>query len=483
VSRLLRAVAAAGLALAALVSVPGPAWAAQATTWNFTQAAVPAAQPLGNYGRGVLVAVVDTWIDFNDTQFGGRVVDEADCATGTCHDHTYAPDSCVHGTHVAGTIASSGYGVAPEADILAVQVLSGPAGAANPGAECSGTDAAVAAGIDFAVAKGAQVINLSVGEYIPLLLQDSGVTSAIQNAYQHGVVVVVAAGNDGTPTADSNYGTTALTVAATGPSGQIASYSDSALFVDLAAPGGDTGSASTCTTADCVLSTFPGNQLGLLEGTSMAAPHVAGVAALLLSQDPGRGVGNVYSTLEDTARPLAGAGSGLIDAEAARDVEASSHPPRSTSPGTAAPSSHPPATTAPAAVVSSPPVTDRSPEPGPAPAPAPAGGVVVPVVGTSPSAGSPGKVTGVAGAAGGRAAISGVATTTTTVGRSGSAALAAGLPSAGPSESVADTRRAASDWLGHHAGVLIASSTLLAGDLLFLAWTAESRRLPGAHRR
>ena len=325
-TRPLRVLAGLGL-VASLVAWPGAA-SAQPGTWNFHQADIPAAQPLGHYGKGVLVAVVDTWVDPAQPEFGGRVVDEAGCLTGTCHDHSYAPDSCVHGTHVAGTIASADYGVAPQADILAVQVLSGATGPPDPAASCSGSADTVATGIDFAVARGARVINLSVGDAVPGLFQSSAMSTAVANAAQHGVVVVFAAGNQGVPITDS-YGSDALIVAATGPSGQLAGYSNfnSVLTgnVNIAAPGGDSGNAG-CSDATCVLSTFPGKSFGLLEGTSMAAPHVSGLAALLVAQDPSRGVAGVVSAIEKTATPLNGAGSGLIDAGRALALEAGAHP-------------------------------------------------------------------------------------------------------------------------------------------------------------
>lgn len=443
----------------------GASAAAQPATWNFAQADVPPAQPLGGYGRGVLVAVVDTWVDPGDAQFGGRVVDEADCLPGSCRDHAYAPDSCVHGTHVAGTIASAGYGVAPEADILAVQVLSGPPGPPDPSASCSGSASTVAAGIDFAVAKGAKVINLSLGDAVPGLFQSSAITDAVANAADHGVVVVFAAGNQGVPLTDS-YGQDALIVAATGPSGQLAGYSnfDTPVTgaVNVAAPGGDTGGSGSCTPADCVLSTFPGNQLGLMEGTSMAAPHVSGLAALLLAQNPARGVSGVFSAIEDTARPLAGAGAGLIDAYKALQLEAASHPATPTGSGAAAAASPAPVGTA-------------------SPARSSAGAGTVPKAGTTPEralssvtpgADAPGSASGSTG--GQEPSPTGARATGAAAGAGpapsrGRLPVAAGRPG-GPEPSPAGT-----GWAGRHAGVLIAACLLVGADLVAVAWV----RRPG----
>jgi len=447
------------------VLAPAGSAAAQPSTWNFQQADVPAAQPMGDYGRGVLVAVVDSWVDVAQPQFGGRVVDEADCLSGTCRDRAYAPDSCVHGTHVAGTIASADYGVAPAADILAVQALSGAAGRPDPSANCTGSPDAVAAGIRFAVAKGARVVNLSLGDAVPGLFQSSAISDAVAAAAARGVVVVFAAGNQGVPMTDS-YGNDALIVAATGPSGQLAAYSnfDTPVTgaVNVAAPGGDVGTAPKCTTANCILSTFPDRQIGLMQGTSMAAPHVSGVAALLLAQNPSRGRANVVAEIENTARPLGGAGSGLIDAAKALSVEAAAHPPSGTPP--------PPGSTAPA--------------PGPTPTagpPAPTGATGGASTAPAPYSGVP--VTGGArvGAASGSApSIAGVPGRAHPAKPGGVAAAtrpANGGPATAPASAGTGLGRVVGNWAGRHKVVLVLACVLLAADILALLWTRESRRL------
>lgn len=315
-------------------SVPQPC------TWNFSSlgssgggADVYSAQALGREGAGVLVAVVDSWVDASHPAFGGRVVDQVDCVgatdssgnpdPGMCSDHTAGADACVHGTHVAGTIGSSNYGVAPRASILSVRVLT-----ADSSGDCSGNTTDVAAGILYAADRGARVINLSVGDVLPGLGQDPNITAAVHQAAADGSLVVFAAGNSGLPFSDS-YGSDALLVAATGPSGQLAGYSNGGGSVNLAAPGGDDGtscaglcfSGNGCTQSTCVLSTLPGNAYGLLEGTSMAAPHVSGTAALLFAENPSRSRDDVIHALEATAHPISGGGSGLIDAGAALALE------------------------------------------------------------------------------------------------------------------------------------------------------------------
>lgn len=293
------------------VAVADESCAGQPCTWNFGQIKVPAAQPLGSRGEGVTVAIVDSWVDQSHPELRDRVIGHAYCVGtgGQCRANTRSVDECTHGTHVAGTVASTNYGVAPKARLLAVQVLS------EDGDDCSGSAKDAAAGIRFAASQRASVINLSLGGLVPGLFQSEAVSSAVRDAARAGAVVVFAAGNTTIPVSD-DYGSAAMLVAATGPNGGLASYSSRGGAIDLAAPGGDAGLAP-CERSTCILSTVPHGAYALHEGTSMAAPHVSGVAALLLAQNPQRGRADVVSTLRETARSLSGVRNGLVDAEAA----------------------------------------------------------------------------------------------------------------------------------------------------------------------
>ena len=336
--RLLAAVTVLLIALGAV-----PAQAAQPTTWNFTQAGIGSAQPAGRSGDGVTVAVIDTWVDGSHPDFGGRVLAGAHCLAGTGCSPGQRPDACHHGTHVAGTIASASFGVAPAARILPVQVLTAGDSSGN---SCSGSLADIAAGIDYAVGAGATVLNLSLGSLVPGISSSSVITAAVRRAHDRGAVVVFAAGNSSLPLADS-YGGTALIVAATGPSGGLASYSQRGAGVTLAAPGGDSLQLG-CDPSVCVKSLFPGNKTALLEGTSMAAPHVAGVAALLQAQ-LARSPAQIRQVLTSTARPLTGAGAGRLDAAAALAAGTAASAPVRRAPPTSAPAPSPsPAGAAPA---------------------------------------------------------------------------------------------------------------------------------------
>ena len=184
----------------------------ESQTWNGKQVNLYAAESAGRYGSGVLVAVIDGWVDRSHPDFEGRVLKGADCTSGTCTPGQTA-DSCTHGTHVAGTVASSSYGVATKATELPVRVLT-----VDSNGDCTGTPSAVAAGIRYAVAQGAKVLNLSLGPDVPGLGSNSAIPTAVQEAADAGAVVVFSAGNADLPVAQA-YGGNALVVAATGPNG------------------------------------------------------------------------------------------------------------------------------------------------------------------------------------------------------------------------------------------------------------------------
>jgi subtilisin family serine protease len=301
-------------------------------TWHADQARIPDARDAGRHGEGVVVAVLDSWVDAGHKDFEGRVLAGADCAGGSCEPGPAGQDQCDHGTHVAGTVASSSFGAAPRATVLPVRVLRYDASSGD----CVGKPENVAAGIRWAVRSGARVLNLSLGPDVPGLSASSAIPAAVREAAQAGAVVVFSAGNASLPMADS-YGGDAIIVAATGPNGQLASYSQRGAGVDVAAPGGDPRTPDICSQEDCVTSLFPGNRYSVAAGTSMAAPHVSGIAALLLAQDPGRSREDVLDRMLSTARPLADAGRGLIDGRAALGATSSSSPPPTRARATRAP--------------------------------------------------------------------------------------------------------------------------------------------------
>jgi subtilisin family serine protease len=303
--------------LAAPILLLGPAWAdSGSVTWSARLADAVGTAQMGNGGQGVTVAVLDTWIDATHPDFGHRVLPGADCATNhVCTPGIAAPDKCEpHGTHVAGIVGGSVYGIAPQATILPVRVLAnGPSG-------CTADSQDVARGVRWAAAHGAQVINLSLGSTYPVDDPGGVLRQAVADVSKAGVVVVVAAGN-GQASATDVYGDDALVVAALGPSGQLASYSQRGTGVSVAAPGGDP-IGGNCDADHCVVSTWSDHGYAADAGTSMAAPFVSGAAALLIGQQPHRGRTDIIRTLTRTAIPLKDAGAGRLDIRRALLVDA-----------------------------------------------------------------------------------------------------------------------------------------------------------------
>lgn len=235
----------------------------------------------------VTAYIIDTGINASHSDFAGRLGTGADFIDGG------APDDCNgHGTHVAGTVGGTTYGVAKGVKIVAVRVLN---------CAGSGSTSGVIAGIDWVAqnASGPSVANMSLGGGASLSLDN-----AIANAIAKGIVFAVAAGNDNGNAC--NYSparaAAAITVGATTSSDAKASYSNYGTCVDINAPGSSiksdwTGSATATNT---------------ISGTSMATPHVTGGAALVLSANPGYTPAQVRDALVNAAtdNAITGLGNG-----------------------------------------------------------------------------------------------------------------------------------------------------------------------------
>jgi subtilisin family serine protease len=224
-------------------------------------------------GAGVNVYVVDTGIRATHVEFGGR----ARYAFSAINDGYGATDCHGHGTHVSGTIAGATAGVAKAATVWAVRVL-----------DCAGTGpmSASIAGVDWVAANHIKpaVANMSLGGAVSQALDD-----AIRRAVAAGVTFVVSAGNANADACQQSPARVleAITVGASGTVDERASFSNWGTCVDVFAPG--VGILSSYYTSDTAM--------GALSGTSMASPHVAGVAAVYLQTNPGAAPAAVASAV------------------------------------------------------------------------------------------------------------------------------------------------------------------------------------------
>ncbi|MBY6087189.1 S8 family peptidase [Priestia flexa] len=255
----------------------GPQKVSAPSAWDVTQS-----------NAGIRIAILDTGVQPNHPDLASKLVP----GYNFIDNNTDTNDFNGHGTHVAGIAAATTNngagiaGMAPLASIQPVKVLS------NSG---SGLLSQVADGIIYAVNQGVQVINLSLGSPQDTITLEG----AVNYAASQGVVVIGAAGNNGSnaltyPAAYANV----IAVASTTSSDQRSVFSNFGTWVQVAAPGSS------------ILSTYPTSTYSYLSGTSMAAPHVAGLAALLAAQ--GRSASQIRTVIQNTCDPIIGTGTNWV---------------------------------------------------------------------------------------------------------------------------------------------------------------------------
>lgn len=231
----------------------GPKKVSAQTAWDVTKGS-----------SSVIIAVVDTGVDLDHPDLASKVLTGNDW--DFVNNDSTAQDDNGHGTHVAGIAAAATNnatgiaGMCPNCMILPVKVLN---------AAGSGSYSAIANGVRYAADQGAKVINLSLGG----TAGDTTLKSAIDYANGKGVLVACAAGNTGNTTINyPAYYTSCVAVASTDSNDNRSSFSTYGSWVDTSAPG------------TSIYATYWNNTYATLNGTSMATPHVAGLAGLLFSQ-------------------------------------------------------------------------------------------------------------------------------------------------------------------------------------------------------
>lgn len=294
------------LRVRALLAPNDPAYPLQ---WGMARVGAPLAWDVQRGSGSVSVAVIDSGVEYGHPDLAGRVdtVNGWDFVDGDAQ----AQDDFGHGTHIAGIIAANTdnglavAGMAPGCTLMPLRALD---------AAGNGTDTSVAMAIRWAADRGAKVINLSLGSAERSLVMEE----ACDYAIARGCVVVAASGNSaaqvGWEPGQIQHPAAYAPVVAVGAvdqSGLRASFSEWGSALDLTAPGVG------------IVSLYPAGGQATLSGTSMAAAHVSGVAALIRSQHPGLSGPDTVALLESTAEDLGAAGkdyrfgSGLVRADRA----------------------------------------------------------------------------------------------------------------------------------------------------------------------
>jgi|HubBroStandDraft_2_1064218.scaffolds.fasta_scaffold39143_1 subtilisin family serine protease len=254
-----------------------PAGAGDAAQYVLAELQIAQAHQIAT-GKSITVAVIDSEIDAKHPDLDGAVVKSFDALAGSDTPHP-------HGTSIAGAIAAHGklMGIAPGVRILAVHAFDDSA------SEAKGTSFAIDKGLQWAADNNARVVNMSfAGPADPMLAR------MLAAAYAKGIVLIAAAGNGGPqsaplyPAADPDV----IAVTATDNADHVFALANRGRYIAVAAPGVD------------ILALAPGNAYALSSGTSIAAAHVSGIAALLLERNPALKPGDIRSILIATATPI-----------------------------------------------------------------------------------------------------------------------------------------------------------------------------------
>jgi subtilisin family serine protease len=265
--------------------------------WNLPVIQAEAGWDITKGDEHIIIAVIDTGVDLDHPDLKRRITS----GYNVLLNNDFPDDDNGHGTHVSGIIASETNnqeglaGITWYNKIMPIKAM---------GAEGYGTAFDIAKGIFWAVDHGANVINMSLGNY----QYSSLLKEAIDYAYNKNVVLIAAAGNENTmqPSYPAAY-PEVLSVSAVDPTGRRASFSNYGDYIDVSAPGVQ------------IPSTYFNQQYAALSGTSMASPHVAGLAGLLLSANPDLTNKEVLDIIKNSAFDLGTPGidihfgNGLID--------------------------------------------------------------------------------------------------------------------------------------------------------------------------